>query len=155
MKDITPTYYYRPDKKMPAYYNKREGKDAGYDIYAAKDIWFLPFQTKKIPTNSQIHIPKGHFGCVTSRSGHAERGWLTHPGTIDHGYCGIISAIQTNVSILPRRIKKGERIAQMIFVPFENPRLQELEKEEDYRVIVSQLSRSDRKDQGYNSSGIM
>jgi dUTPase len=77
------TWYYVPDNSIEAYANKRPGNDAGYDLFAAHDIWFWPFQTRVIQSNSNIHIPEGKFGRVSSRSGHAKRGWLTHAGTID------------------------------------------------------------------------
>jgi dUTP pyrophosphatase len=146
--------YYRPDKSIPAYLNKRPGKDAGYDLYAAEDIWLLPLQTKVIKTNSHIHIPDGHLGRVTSRSGHAAKGWLTHAGTVDHGYTGNIGVIQTNLHVLPRKIKKGTRIAQLIFMPFTAVELHEIRNKDEYQEYVSYISNSDRCDNGYNSSGI-
>lgn len=149
------TYFFRPNKEMPAYKNKRPGKDAGYDLFALEDVWLWPFQTKKINTNSHIHIPSGHFGRVTSRSGHALRGWLTHSGTVDSGYTGNIGVIQTNISLFPRKIKKGERIAQLIFIPFSQVEFEEIENKEDYEKLVKELTQSDRGNQGYNSSGIL
>lgn len=147
------TFYYQPDKKIPAYLNKRPGMDAGYDLYASKDVWLLPFQTKTIPSNSHIYIPAGHLGRVTSRSGHADRGWLTHPGTVDNGYTGCIGIIQTNLSIFPRRIKKGERIAQLIFMPFTAMKLEEINTFYQYKLRVQQESKSNRGTQARNSSG--
>lgn len=147
------TYFYRPDKDTPAYYNKRPGKDAGYDLYALEDIWVWPFQTKKIPTNSHIHIPSDHYGAVLSRSGHAGRGWLTHHSPVDHGYAGNIHIIQTNLSLFPRRIKKGTRIAQLVFVPFSTVVPRETYSLEDFKMTVERLSESDRGEKAFNSSG--
>lgn len=151
--DTSTTIYYRPDKEINGYLNKRIGNDAGYDIYATQDMWFLPFQTKIIPTNSHIHIPYGHFGRVTSRSGHAKRGWLTHAGTVDRGYTGNIGVIQTNLSLLPRRIRKGERIGQIIFIPFKTVELKEVESLQEFGQYVVKDSGSDRGTKSYNSSG--
>lgn len=147
------TFFYRPDKNMNAILNKRVGKDAGYDLYATKDIWFFPFQTRVVATNTHIHIPEGHFGCLTSRSGQAKRGWLTHAGTIDRGYTGNIGATQTNLSLLPRRVKKGERIAQIIFIPFTAVRPIEMDNYHDFAAYVKVKSKSDRGNKAYNSSG--
>lgn len=149
------TFFFRPDKTMDAYQNKRPGKDAGYDLLALEDTWLWPLQTKAIPTNSHIHIPENHLGRVTSRSGHAKRGWLTHPGTVDNGYTGNIGVIQTNLSFLPRRVKKGERIAQLIFMPFSAPEMEEIPHIVDYEHKVAETSKSDRGDKAYNSSGTM
>lgn len=150
---LTETVYYRPDKEMDAYLNKRPGKDAGYDVYALHDMWFFPFQTKTIETNSHFHIPEGHFGRITCRSGHAKRGWLTHSGTIDRGYTGNIGVTQTNLSLLPRKIKKGERIGQIIFIPFTAVNMIEMDNIESYELYVRMDSKSDRGKNAYNSSG--
>lgn len=148
------SYFYRPDKDIPAYLNKRPGKDAGYDLYAAEDVWFWPLQTRKVKSNSHIHVPSGHFGHVAARGGHASRGWLTQ-GVVDHGYSGNIGIFQTNLSFLPRRIKKGERVAQLVFVPFTAVQLMEFDRLDDYQNIVKKLSNSDRQDKACNSSGTM
>lgn len=150
---LTDTVFYRPNKQMEAYLNKRPGRDAGYDLYALEDMWFLPFQTRTIQTNSHIHIPEGHFGRITCRSGHAKRGWLTHSGTIDRGYTGNIGVTQTNLSLLPRRIRKGERIGQIIFIPFTAVNMMETTDYEDFQHQVTEDSQSDRGNKAYNSSG--
>lgn len=147
------SFFFRPDKRIQAYQNKRPGKDAGYDLFALEDKWLLPLQTKVIATNSHIHIPSGHLGRVTSRSGHSKNGWLVHPGTIDCGYAGNVGVIMTNLSFFPRKIKKGERIAQMIFMPFSAVLLEEIEDLFSFKQIVAKLSQSDRQDKSYGSSG--
>lgn len=147
------TYFHRPDKTIPAYKNNRPGKDAGYDLYASEDKWFWPLQTIKVESNSHIHIPSAHLGRVTSRSGHSKDGWLVHPGTIDHGYAGNIGVIMTNLSFLPRRIKKGTRIAQMIFMPFTTVIMEEVEDSKSYEQIVQKLSNSNRGVSGFGDSG--
>lgn len=147
------SYFYRPDKSIEGYLNKRPGKDAGYDLFALKDQWFLPLQTIVIDTNSHIHIPEGHLGRVTSRSGHSKKGWLVHAGTIDHGYSGNIGVIMTNLHFLPRKVKKGERIAQLIFMPFSAVELEECHLLSTFKLHVIESSDSDREDKGYGSSG--
>lgn len=147
------SYFFRPNKEMEAYKNKRPGQDAGYDLYAKENRWFWPLQTIKIDSNSHIHIPAEHLGRVTSRSGHSKEGWLVHPGTIDHGYTGNLGVIMTNLSFFPRRIKAGTRIAQLIFMPFTAVDLEEIDRYEDYETIVARLSRSDRGQSGFGDSG--
>lgn len=148
------TFYHRHDLDIPAYFNKRMGKDAGYDLFAAEDVWVYPLQTKSIPTNAFIHIPKGHFGQVSGRSGNTKRGWFLHTGIVDHGYSGQIGAITTNFAPWPRRIRKGERIAQLIFVPFTTVLFdQEVYDDAQYEAMVYTESNSERKKKAYNSSG--
>lgn len=148
-------FYYRPEKSMYGYLNKRPGKDAGFDLFAQEDTIVWPFQTKTIKTNVHMHIPDGHFGHVTNRGGHASRGWLTYSGIVDCGYTGNIMVMQMNCSFFPRKIRKGERLAQLIFVPFSTPELIELETLTEYKELVAEQSQSDRGNQACNSSGIM
>ena len=152
---VIDTIYYQPDESIPAYLNKRNGKDAGYDLYSTETKWFWPFQTRTIKANIHVLIPDGKLGWVASRGGHAGRGWLTHTGIIDTGYTGQIGVMQTNLSIFPRRVKKGERLAQLIFVPFSAvfgwkkcKELNEFDRE------VLELTGSNRGTQAYNSSGL-
>lgn len=107
--------YLRPDPSIPAYYHAYE-HDAGYDVYALQDILIFPFQTKKIPLNIQVNIPPGYCALLTGRSGHNFRGLMFHIGTIDAGYTGKVHAIVTNLTLLPKKIRKGDRIGQLVFL---------------------------------------
>lgn len=149
------SFYYQIDDGINPFLNKRPGQDAGYDLYALEDTWLAPFQTKSLKTNAHIHIPTGHLGRVTCRSGHAKRGWLTHPGTVDSGYTGNIGVIQTNLSLLPRKIKRGERVAQLIFMPFSAAELRRVYSLHDYETKVRVSTNSNRGKNSYNSSGTM
>lgn len=148
------TIFFRPMKELPAFLNKRQGKDAGYDLYSKENTWFWPFQTKKVDTNSHIHIPNHHFGAVRCRSGRSENAWLVHDGTVDHGYTGNIGVTLTNLWLFPRRIKKGTRIAQLVAVPFTPLELEEVQSLKAYTETVMALSNSDRLDSGFGDSGL-
>jgi dUTP pyrophosphatase len=37
-------------------------------------------------------------------------------GVIDEGYQGVFGLIISNISLIPRKIRKGERIAQIIYL---------------------------------------
>lgn len=97
---------------------KHDLGDAGYDLYATEDKWIFPFVITKIPCNCKVELPDGHFGLVTSRSGMSLRGNITIPGIIDSTYRGQISAIVTRIGLLPRKIKRGTRVSQLIVIPY-------------------------------------
>lgn len=115
----------RNDKNIPLPYKKRE-TDAGFDLYALEDSWILPLQTKTVKSNHKILINEesGLFGLIQSRSSIRSKG-LFIDGVIDSGYSGTWGIIVTNISWLPKRIKKGERLCQAIFIPYTNPKLKE------------------------------
>jgi dUTP pyrophosphatase len=106
------------DLNLPLPYKKHES-DAGYDIYAAEDTWVLPFQTKVIPSNHSILIENHLFGAMFPRSSIRKKGWLIE-GIIDEGFTGYFKIIVTNINLLPRKIKKGERVCQMVFLKYED-----------------------------------
>jgi dUTP pyrophosphatase len=93
---------------------------AGVDLYAAVDAETVigPREWKLIPTGVAVAIPEGYEGQVRPRSGLALKhgiGLLNAPGTIDADYRGEISAILFNFSEKPFTIRRGDRIAQMVF----------------------------------------
>lgn len=133
----------KPDRTINGYYHKN--KDAGYDMYAAKDTWIFPLKVKKVLVNLKCEIPSGFFGLLTSRSGESSKGNFVIPGIIDPTYRGQLSAIMTRIGIFPKKIKKGTRIAQLIFIPFEEYTL----------VYADKLSESERNEKGFGSTGIV
>lgn len=73
-----------------------------------------------VPTGIKLEIPQGYEAQVRPRSGLALKhgiGILNAPGTIDADYRGEVRVILFNVGTKPVTIKRGERIAQMIFTP--------------------------------------
>ena len=75
-----------------------------------------------VPTGLAVAIPPGHAGLVLPRSGLASRQGLTlvnSPGLIDEGYRGEIVVAVVNVDPdHPVEVGKGDRIAQLVVVPY-------------------------------------
>jgi dUTP pyrophosphatase len=95
---------------------------AGCDLYAdiAQPIVLNPGDTSIVPTGIRIEIPEGYEAQVRPRSGLALRkgiGILNAPGTIDADYRGEVKIILFNFGAESLTIKRGDRIAQMIFAP--------------------------------------
>ncbi|MEO0097622.1 MAG: dUTP diphosphatase [candidate division WOR-3 bacterium] len=93
---------------------------SGLDLYAAEDIIIKKKSFATLRTGIAIEIPKGYEAQVRPRSGLAKNygiGILNSPGTIDADYRGEIMVILFNISNKNFKIKKGERIAQLVFSP--------------------------------------
>ena len=124
----------------------RDG-DAGLDLAANEDAKVEPGERALIPTGLAVAIPTGHAGLVLPRSGLASRQGLTlsnAPGLIDAGYRGEITIAVVNLDPLePVEIRKGDRIAQLVVVPFA-----EVEP-----VDVAELPSSERGSAGFGSTG--
>lgn len=94
--------------------------DAGLDLFSSEEHLLLDNQVTKIGTGTRLAIPQGFFGMLVARSGFGSKGitLANGVGIIDSGYRGEIIAAIRNQSGGPFRISEGERIAQLIVVPF-------------------------------------
>lgn len=133
--------YNSVDEELPTFLNK-EG-DAGYDLYITKDTYIFPFVPKKVPLNLRAEIPMNFFGMVTGRSGESLFGNVVIPGIIDPNYRGQMSAIMFRVGLLPKKLKRGTRVAQLLIIPYANCRWS----------FKRNLSKTNRDIKGFGSSG--
>ncbi len=93
---------------------------SGMDLYAAvkSELTIKPGDIKLIPTGIYLSIPPSYEAEIRPRSGLALKHGITlvnSPGTIDSDYRGQICVIMTNLGKEPYVIKRGDRIAQMVF----------------------------------------
>lgn len=106
----------------------KEG-DAGFDLRAVREVKYYYGQQLALQTGISMEIPYGYVGLVTPRSGLALKHGLSitnSPGIIDAGYRGEILVILTSQENSIFRTERGEsltilagdRIAQMVIVPF-------------------------------------
>lgn len=106
---------------------------AGLDLYAAvrEEVVLAPGERRLIPTGIQVAIPPGFEAQIRPRSGLAlEYGvtLLNTPGTIDSDYRGEIRVILINAGEKEFRIRRGDRIAQMVVQQVARVRWQVVEK---------------------------
>ncbi|MHB7915067.1 dUTP diphosphatase [Staphylococcus haemolyticus] len=132
--------------------------DAGYDIFAAETVILEPQEKAKIRTDIAVNIPEGYVGLLTSRSGVSSKTHLViETGKIDAGFQGNMK-INIKNDDLPRvsnlrqakykdlesnyvetngketyrlgtyKIKKGDKLAQLVIVPIWTPELKEVEE---------------------------
>lgn len=95
--------------------------DAGADLRALQDAWVRPGQFVTIRTGTSLAIPEHHFGLVAGRSGLGIKHGITLVngiGVIDAGYRGEIQVGLINHGRNPYKVGTGDRIAQLIIVPF-------------------------------------
>lgn len=96
---------------------------AGYDLRACMDapVTIAPGETAMIGTGLSVAVPEGYFGAVFARSGLASKQGLRPAncvGVCDSDYRGEYTVAMHNDSALPREIKPGERIAQLVVIPY-------------------------------------
>ncbi len=120
----------RLDSELPLPSYAHPG-DAGLDLYAATDVTLAPGERAVVPTGVAIALPVGCVGFVHPRSGLAARaglGLVNAPGTIDEGYRGEVKVIAINLDAAePLRLKRGDRIAQLVVQRVETVAVEEVE----------------------------
>ena len=95
--------------------------DAGADLRSLETAWIAPGKFRTIRTGVKLAIPEGHFGLVAGRSGLGIRygiALINGVGVIDAGYRGEIQVGLVNHGTHPFLVRAGDRIAQLILVPF-------------------------------------
>lgn len=124
--------------------------DAGVDLVCTEDVDIEPGQRVVVGTGIAIALPAGYAGFVHPRSGLAARVGLSvvnTPGTIDSGYRGEIRVCLINHDPhLPIRLRRGDRIAQLVVQRVERVVFTEVE---DVAVIDASV----RGAGGYGSTG--
>ena len=105
------------DIPLPRYMTEHA---AGMDVIAAieGEEVILPGKRKLIPTGIAIALPEGYEAEIRPRSGLAMKNGVTlanSPGTIDADYRGEVGVIMINHGEEPFVVRRGDRIAQMVF----------------------------------------
>ncbi len=93
---------------------------SGMDICAALEtpLTLEPDKIAMIPAGFAIAIPNGFEAQIRPRSGLAAKhgiSLINSPGTIDADYRGEVKIALINLGSAPYTIRRGDRIAQMIF----------------------------------------
>jgi dUTP pyrophosphatase len=122
--------------------------DAAYDLRCVDGFTLAPGERRMVPTGIAVALPEGVCGLVLPRSGLAARsgiGVVNGPGLIDPNYRGEVQVILINHGSESFSAAAGDRIAQLLLVPFASPAVE----------VVDELSPSgdDRGTGGFGSSG--
>jgi len=109
---------------------------AGYDLYAAtdKDIQIPPHSTVKIGTGLAMELPVGWFGAIFARSGIATKRGLRPAnavGICDEDYKGEYIVALHNDTTETKTVQAGERIAQLILLPYQTIDFKEVDELHD------------------------
>ncbi|GAB4260711.1 MAG: dUTP diphosphatase [Deferrisomatales bacterium] len=98
----------------------QSAQSAGADLLAAEDVEIPPGGRAGVGTGIAIALPEGYEAQVRPRSGLALRhgvSLLNSPGTIDSDYRGELRVILINLGTEPFRVRRGDRIAQLVVAP--------------------------------------
>lgn len=133
----------KPDAKIPT---RGSSFAAAYDLYSCTETEINPGETKMVSTGLAIQAPSGYFGAIFARSGLATKQGLRPAncvGICDEDYTGEYIVPLHNDSTEHRIIHYGDRIAQLVFLPYLNVEFQEVEC----------LDKTERGSGGFGSTG--
>ena len=115
----------------------------GYDLCALYDCDMLAGQTHRLDTGVSLELPEGWEAQVRPRSSLSAGGIIAPVGTIDHDYRGDIGVVLHNASRFSFHVKRGDRIAQLVFAKVELPVL----------MLAPELAPTERGSGGFGSTG--
>ena len=121
---------------------------SGMDLLAAvaETVVLAPGARALVPTGLRIAVPDGFEAQVRPRSGLALRQGLTvpnAPGTIDSDYRGEVCVILANFGEEPFSVRRGDRVAQIVFSRTLRARLD----------VVPELEGTSRGEGGFGHTG--
>jgi dUTP pyrophosphatase len=120
---------------------------AGMDVVSAEDVTLTPLARHAVATGLALAIPAGFEVQVRPRPGLALKHGITlpnTPGTIDSDYRGELKCIMINLGTEPFKIRRGDRIAQLVVAPVQIGRM----------VEVDELGDTVRGAGGFGSTGV-
>ena len=126
-----------------------DSEAAAIDLYACMDdsVTILPGRTAWIPSGIACDFPNGYFGLVLPRSSVGAKRRLTlsnTAGVIDHSFNGEIMMVFQNDGDVYQTIHPGERLAQMILLPYVT-----------YNIVeTDSLTETERGEGGFGSTGL-
>ena len=132
-----------PWAKMPT---RAHSTDAGLDLYSRETKTLHPLFENAVTFDTGVHIelPHGYYGKIESKSGlNVNHSVVSCGGVIDEGYTGSITVKLYNLGKEPYTVKNGDKIAQLVIMPYATPELE----------LVDTLEATDRGDAGFGSTG--
>ena len=136
-----------PGAKMPT---RAHPTDAGLDLYAADNALIFPNDeltyscSAVIDTGVHIAFDHGTYGKIESKSGlNINNHIVSCGGVIDEGYTGSIKVKLYNFSKKEYLVRKGDKIAQLVIMPYLTPAMD----------LVEDLEETERGNAGFGSTG--
>jgi len=117
--------------------------DAGYDLYSPEDVIVEAKDSAFIDIGVHIEIPQRFVGFIKSKSGLNVNHGIVSEGVIDAGYTGSIKVKLYNHGGYDYKVKKGDKVSQLVILPIVTPELE----------LVEKLDDTDRGSNGFGSTG--
>ena len=133
--------------------------DAGLDLYSRENKVIFPRHmmmydndgfaspvecAETFDTGVHIAFDAGTYGKIESKSGlNVKHSIVSCGGVIDEGYNGSIAVKLYKLGNKPYEVRKGDKIAQLVIMPYLTPEIK----------IVDELEKTERGDGAFGSTG--
>lgn len=117
--------------------------DGGLDLKSMEDAVIYPGRSHTFDTGVHIQLPPGTAGILQPKSGLNVNHNLVSFGLIDEGFVGSIRVKLYNIGDEIYKVKRGDKISQLVILPIVKPKLE----------LVDELEETERGDQGFGSTG--
>lgn len=108
---------------------KKHMGDAGWDLYVSRPCDIRPGETVDVHTDIRMDMPPYLYARITGRSSSLRKhGLLVNEGIIDNGYTGELFICVHNMGDETFHVKKGMRLAQVLFHTIEDVRWSEVKE---------------------------
>jgi dUTP pyrophosphatase len=119
--------------------------DAGFDLYAAEDVYVSVKGVTTVRTGTNLGIPEGYVGLLFSRSGLSTKFGVSlanSVGVIDAGYTGEVQLkMETKTGY---QVRAGDKVGQIVILSLPNVLM----------IEVEELSETERGSNGFGSTGV-
>ena len=121
---------------------------AGLDLYASQSMNIPANSRRAVDTQVYVALAPGTFARILPRSGLAlNKGIDIGAGVVDSDYRGPIKVIIFNLSTEDWFVNVGDRIAQMVILPYLAPQMEVVDS-------VTGLHATKRGESGFGSTGV-
>ncbi len=118
--------------------------DAGLDLRSMEDYTLQPGERKIFDLGFALEFPDTHVALVKDKGSLPKNGGIhTMGGVFDAGYRGEYNVNLINLGSEPYEIKQGDKIAQLVIMPFDRAEIES----------VGELSDSERGEGRFGSTG--
>lgn len=116
--------------------------DAGLDLISPKSFVIPAQASYTVDTGVHVELPEGYVGMLKSKSGLNVKHSITSEGVIDEGYTGSIIVKLYNHGLNPVSITEGQKITQLVIIPYIAPIIE-----------IGELRETERGSGGFGSTG--
>lgn len=108
---------------------KKHTGDAGWDLFTSRDCIIGPGETVDVHTDIKVDLPPYVYMRIVGRSSTLRKhGLLVNEAIIDNGYTGELFVCVHNLTDSNFHVKKGMRLAQILFGIIEDVRWSQVDE---------------------------